>query len=345
MNEYKIIGVDLAKTKLHLAAMNDAREVVLKKAITRDEFLMTLDTTFKTPQTFAFEACAGSHYMAQRLTALGHKVIVLKAKDVHVYAKSKQKNDTNDAIAICKAALDPELKHVTHKSLEAQRLSFFHKCREATISQRVQLTNALITSLLEFGYVYKGGKATFSKQCHNIINNSFNQGCIDESIHQAMIGDADSITHLLNKEKEWDKKISMLNKACPKARMLLEIPGIGPINASIFSIKPVETYQEAKDFAASLGLVPRQHTTGGVLKYSGITKQGDRYARKMLIQAARTIVMRTYKDNPPAHALYTFAQKLRDAGKGFNVTSVAVANKLARIIHAVLTKHTPYRVI
>jgi transposase len=123
---------------------------------------------------------------------------------------------------------------------------------------------------------------------------------------------------------------------------LLTIPGIGPINASILSTKPVEIYDSAKDFAASLGLVPKQNTTGGKVVLGGITKQGDRYTRTMLIQAGRSLVMRSCKGEVPPFALYEFIARLKEKGKAFNVIAVAVANELARIAYACMTEKVAY---
>jgi len=156
--------------------------------------------------------------------------------------------------------------------------------------------------------------------------------------------DCQEIKQLLEREKQLDKEIKACNKTCAAAILLETIPGIGSINASISGNKSMEAYQSAKDFAASLGLVPRQHTTGGHIQLGSISKQGDRYARTMLIQAARAIVMRTFKANVPQNdALYSFAQKLKQAGKPFNVTCVAVANKLARIAYACVTRTRAYQ--
>jgi len=116
MTNYTIIGIDLAKTKFHFAAMNNEHKIVLKKAITRKDFFEQISTLFPKQQTFAMEACGGCHHVAQKLRELGHNVILLKPKDVKPYAKSRQKNDLNDAIAICKASLDPEIMHVQPKS-------------------------------------------------------------------------------------------------------------------------------------------------------------------------------------------------------------------------------------
>jgi transposase len=343
MENYKIIGIDLAKTKFHLVALNHQHEVAFKKPIGRDAFFAQLPTLFPAPQTFAFEACGGAHYTAQKLQQLGHHVIVLKPKDVKPYAKARQKNDLNDALGICKAALDPALRRVSPKTPAQQEVAYLHKSRQNTIQQRIQRSNGLISALFEFGYLVKGGKSTFVRQSQTHLDLALAEGFITADIYEEMQLDIAEIQQLLAREKEVDQKIAGANKRSPQAQRLLSIPGIGPINASIFSNKTVDLYPAAKDFAASLGLVPRQLTTGGVIKLGPSTKQGDRYARTMLIQAARTLVMRAGKENVPQDDVYQFIQHLKNQHKKFNVICVAVANKLARIIYACLTKKQTYQ--
>lgn len=342
MKDYTIIGIDLAKTKFHFAAMNHENKIILKKAITRNDFFEQLPILFPTPQTFAFEACGGCHYTAQKLLKLGHKVILLKPKDVKPYAKSRQKNDINDAIAICRAALDPELMHVQHKTKKQQEVAYLHKARQNTIQQRIQRSNSLMTSLQEFGYIAKCGKSTFANNCEEFVTQALDSDYISKTTFSQMLFDCEEIKQLLIREKELDKIIIQSNKESPDACLLITIPGIGPINASILSNKPMEIYESAKDFAASLGLVPRQNSTGGTIKLGSITKQGDRYARTMLVQGARTIVMRSSKPNVPNDRLYDLVARLKEVGKSFNVICIAVANKLARIAYACVCKNTVY---
>jgi transposase len=342
MSNYKIIGIDLAKTKFHLAAIDKDHKVVFKKAITRTEFFSHIQILFPNKETFAFEACGGCHYVAQMLKDLGHETIVLKPKDVKPYAKSRQKNDINDAIAICKAACDPELKHVLPKTKSQQEICYLHKVRENVIQQRIQISNSLITSLQEFGYIVTCGKAKFAKDVKSYIDVALEEKYIDQEVYEQMLIDKGTIDQLMEREKLLDKKLIAKNKVSENAKLLETIPGIGPINASILSTKSMEAYESSKDFAASLGLVPRQHTTGGTIQLGGITKQGDRYARKMLIQGARTIVMRICKENRPIGEVYQFAETLKKSGKCFNVVCVAVANKLARIAYACVMKQNVY---
>jgi transposase len=343
MKDYTVIGIDLAKTKFHLAALDQENKVVLKKSISRLEFLTKLESMFAPNQKFAFEACGGAHNIGQILTEAGHRVIALKPKDVKAYAKSRQKNDVNDAIAICKAALDPDLKHVKLKSKVEQSISYLHKSRQNVIQQRIKTSNSIMTSLQEFGYIVSCGKTKFAKECNSHVSKAFAEGFINDDVYNEMWLDCAQIEQLLSREKGLDNQIAEKNKESQSAQLLKKIPGIGPINASILSTKPVDSYETAKDFAASLGLVPKQSTTGGEIKLGGITKQGDRYARTMLIQAGRSVVMRSCKADTPQDDLYKFIAKLQKKGKKFNVICVAVANKLARIAYACLTKKVNYQ--
>ena len=339
-----VIGIDLAKTKFHIAGLDEKNKISFKQAIMRQDFIDNLPTLFAPNQKFAFEACSGAHSIAKILKDHGHTVICLKPKDVKPYAKSRQKNDINDAIAICKAALDPNLKHVQPKSEEEQIVSFFHKTRANVISQRIQRSNSVMSSLQEFGYVVKCGKTKFAKECKDHVAEAYEKKAVGYEVYVELMQECEEISQLIVREKTLDKKIHEKNNNSQKAKILLTIPGIGFINASILSNKPMESYEKAKDFAASLGLVPRQNSTGGKITLGGISKQGDRYARTMLIQAGRSVVMRSCKASPPQDNLYNFVKRLKEKGKTFNVICVAVANKLAKITYACVMKNENYKI-
>jgi len=199
-----------------------------------------------------------------------------------------------------------------------------------------------MTSLQEFGYITKCGKSRFASDCKDFVNDALENGFISIVIYNQMLIDCREISQLIAREKDIEQDIIANNKSSNDAQLLVTIPGIGPINASILSNKSVEIYETARDFASSLGLVPKQSTTGGVIRLGSITKQGDRYARTMLIQGARSIVMRTSRSNVPNDKIYHFIQRLKESGKGFNVICVAVANKLARIAYACIKGGVEY---
>jgi len=200
---------------------------------------------------------------------------------------------------------------------------------------------SLMSRLLEFGYITKSSKANFGKAAALEIEHAFAEHFLSLEVKNILLLEAEEIAALYKKEARLEKEIIAKNKASEEAKRLQTIIGIGPINASLFSIMPMESYDNPRDFAASLGLVPWQHTTGGNIQLGRITKQGSTYARTMLIQGARTVVMQARIAKDPTDKLVIWAKKLLK-NKGFNQVCVAVANKLARIAHAVVTQKTHY---
>jgi transposase len=328
-----IIGLDLAKTKFHIFAITQEGEKILHKKLHRDDLVEFIVRNFEEGSLVAMEACSGCHFWGQRFETLGFKVALFKARDVKAFATLRQKNDINDAQAITKAARDPELRRVSLKTVEEQKLFFIHKLRDNCIKNRVKISNSLLGMLHEFGFAPTMKKATFAKYSKAYIDLAFEEKYIDEEIRELLLIESEQIDALLEKEKEFDARIKDMNKKCDKAQRLLSIQGIGPLNASILSSLPMESYSCAKEFAASLGLVPSQNTTGGKIQLGRITKRGNRYCRKLLIQAARTVLLMASKSTTAQTSLIKWARKLLSR-KGFNKAAVAVANKLARIAYA-----------
>ena len=339
-----IAGIDLAKKIFHIVKVDDAGKMIEKKKVIREEFLSYI-ATFEKDTLVAMEACSGCHYWAQEISQMGYAVKLLKTKDVNVYAQSRQKNDFNDALAITKAARDPELKNVHAKNTYEQDISFLHKTRRNTIRDRVQKTNSMISTLYEYGYMTALSKLRFCQGCKNEVEVAYEEGYIREDVYGMLLEECDEIFALCAKEKTIDKRIVAQNKQNSKALKLQKIMGIGPINASILSIAPMEGYPEAREFSASIGLVPRQHTSGDQIMLGSITKQGDRYMRTMLIQGARSIAMRAKNAQNPQDKLLIWAQKKFREGKPFNLICVGLANKLARIAYAVIINNTEYHAI
>jgi transposase len=344
MSEHITYGLDLAKRKFHIVAIDGSGKKLLSKKLMREELACYFADEAQRGSQIAMEACGGCNYWYQELSKLGFTNIrLLRPKDVKPYANSRQKNDSNDALAIAKAARDTELKAVQPKSKSEQEVLLLHKIRSNCIAERVAKSNSLMSSLLEFGYVSPLSKGQFGKQADSEIKKAFSEGFISEETKAILVGEAREIMQCYQKESTIDKRLVLLNKASEKAVRLQTIPGIGVINASQLSVLPMESYDSPRDFAASLGLVPSQHTTGGKIQLGSITKQGNRYARKMLIQGARTIVMQARSQKKPEDRMVQFAKSLLSKNKGFNKTAVAVANKLARIAYAVTVHKTTYK--
>jgi transposase len=341
MNKNNIIGIDLAKNIIHLVEVDHTGKKISQCKVKRNEILSKIPSDRETLITM--EACASSNYWAQLFSKLGFSVKIIKTKDAKAYALSKQKNDYNDALAITKAARDPELKTVKPKTKEEQDISFLHKSRMNTIKNRVQKVNSLISSLYEYGFITNFKKSSPNTAYEEIIKEALDDGYISEITYQLLIIDVQEIRSLFAKEKLLDKLIIQCNKANPKAVKLQKVMGIGPINASCLSIAPIETYNSPRDFAASLGLVPKQYSSGDKTILGRITKQGDRYARTMLIQAGRAIAIRAKITKDPKNKLIKWAQKKFAENKPFNVVCVGLANKLARIAYCIIVNNVEYQ--
>lgn len=334
------IGIDLAKHIFHIAIMQNGAKTIYHKFKRNDVLNFFESLQHKDTVKIGLEACGGCHYWARNLEEMGFCVKMLKPSDVKPYAKSKQKNDKNDALAIAKATLDTELKAVTIKSTHAQDIMLLHKIRDNAIQNRVEKCNRFIAFLHEFGFVPTRNSKSIS-YLKQYLNDAFENKYISENAKNILENELLEIENLLDKEKVYDKKIALENKNCPKAKRFETILGVGNINASTLSVSPMESYPTAKDFAASLGLVPKQNSTGGKTVLGRITKTGDRYVRKMLVQGARSILMKAVMLQKKAETirepLIEFAMKLLEK-KSFNTVAIAVANKLARIAWS-MNKH------
>jgi transposase len=341
MEDYKSVAIDLAKRIFHIVALDQTGKVSLKKKLPRDEVLSFCLSHFKKGQKIAMEACGGCHFWGQELMKLGFEVILLKPSDVKPYCKSRQKNDTNDAIGIAKASLDVELRHVSVKSVESQEMLLLHRIRENTIRARIRKTNSLLSMLHEFGYITSCSSAVLKSSIKAIIDHAHKEGFIRRSTHEVLMEEAEAILALLQKEKDIEKKIAKLASKDERAKLLKTIPGIGLITSSVTSALPIESYSNPREFAASIGLVPSQHSTGGNIVLGNISKKGNRYVRKMLIQGARTILMGESKGRCKGDKMISWAYQKRHQ-KGFNTASVALANKLARVMYACVVNQTPY---
>jgi transposase len=337
-----IIGIDLAKNIMHTVEVDPTGKQIKKSKVNRKEFHSYI-LNLQKDSIIAMEACGSSNYWAQEITQIGLTVKLMKTKDVKAYAQSRQKNDYNDALAITKAARDPELKSVRPKTKEEQDVSTLHKMRAHTIRARVRKTNSMMSSLYEYGYVTELSKSKFCISCADEVRDAYKAGYITKETQQLLLIESNEIKALCKKEALLDKMITKRNKKNKTAKKLLQIPGIGPINASCLSVTSMDSYETPRDYAASLGLVPKQNTSGDHVVLGSITKQGDRYTRTMLIQAGRSVVIRAKINKDPKDQLTKWAKQKLSEGKHFNLVAVGVANKLARIAHSLTINDTEYK--
>jgi transposase len=341
MKDITILGIDLAKRNFHIVGLNAEGEMILRKGLKREDLLAFCVEKIPSSALVAMEACSGCNYWGQQFQKAGFTVRLLKPKDVKSYVGTRQKNDLNDALAIAKAAKDKTLREVYVRNRDEQDIALLHKLRANTQSTRIQKTNGLMSSLLEFGFDGGLSKTRFLNQMENLVDQALQEGYITPFAYELLQPSLKEIRTLLAEEDRIDKLIKETNKTSSKAQVIQTIPGLGDVVSSNLSVLPIETYGEAKDFSASLGLVPSQHTTGGKIVLGGITKRGNRQARTLLIQGARCLIMSASKMKEIKTPLMVWAYALYKR-LGFNKASVAIANKLARIAHACVTQNVPY---
>ncbi|BBQ30000.1 IS110 family transposase (plasmid) [Aeromonas caviae] len=335
MTTITLLGLDIGKHSFHLVGQDAHGKPVFKRQFTRTSIMTYLAQ--HPACRIVMEACCGAHWLARQLAGFGHQVQLIAPQYVRPFVTGN-KNDFLDAQAICEAASRPSMRYVGIKTPEQQASSAQHRLREARIAERVQTSNQIHALLLEFGIVLPLG-ARGIKQVPDILTDAGSD--LPTVAQQVLSAQYDHYVYLAALITELDKQIGAQAKEEPLSSLLMTIPGIGPITASQFAADAgnAQSYGSARHFAASLGLVPRQHSTGGKNRLLGISKRGDKSLRRLLVQCARVIMLNAPKWEC-AMALWT--QQLM-ARCHSNVVACALANKLARIIWAVLVKGEEYR--
>src|SRR5213079_2522002 len=329
------IGLDIAKNVFRVHGIDAAEKVVVRKQLRRSQVL----AFFKTlpPCLVGMEACATAHYWARELTKLGHRVRLMPAKDVKAYVK-RNKNDAADAEAICEAVRRPTMRFVRAKSAEQQGRLMQHRTRDLLLRQQTQVINALRAHLAELGMVAAQGREGL-KQLLTIIADERDER-LPIDARASLIVLAAQLQALHTMIGSIERRIVVQHRANEASKRLECIHGIGVIGASAITatVTDPSAFRSGRDFAAWIGLVPRQDSTGGKQKLGPISKQGDRYLRRILIVGAHS-VLRCAKENPLKYPWLT--QLL--ARRPFKVVAVALANKMARIAWALLARGGTYR--
>jgi transposase len=290
------------------------------------------------PCLIGIEACAGAHYWARELIKLGHDVRLMAAQFVSPYRKGG-KNDANDAEAICEAVGRPTMRFVPVKSEEAQAVLAVHRARALTVAERTALVNQVRGLLGEFGIVAGAGTAQVRRLLAAI-------GAGERSLpllaRETMGELHDRLRTLDERILAYDKKITALAKQSEPAQRLMAIEGIGPITATalVASVGNAQAFKSGRQFAAWLGLTPRQHSSGGKSRLGAISKRGDVVLRTLLIHGTRS-TLRLTANKDDSKSRWAEALKARSCN---NVAAVALAAKNARIIWAMLARGTEYRV-
>jgi len=329
------IGLDLAKSVFQAHGIDESGAAVLVKKLHRKQMLPFFSKL--PPCLIGVEACGTAHYWARTLTAMGHKVRLIPPSYVKPYVK-RGKSDALDAEAICEAVQRPTMRFVPTKTIEQQGILLAHRARSLLVRQRTMAANALRAHLAEFGLIANPGLGHLATLAEQALSDCdalppYARTALETLIRQIMA--------LTGEVGTLDKQIAAWHAESEASRRLATIPGLGIITATAIaaSVTDPNQFTSGRQFAAWLGLTPRQHSTGGKTRLGGISKQGDRYLRRLLVIGA-TAVMRHTKDKttPMANWLRKLMEK-----KPFRVVSVALANKLARIAWVVLTRKEAYR--
>lgn len=329
------IGLDLAKNIFHVVGLDHHGKQVFRKQLRRRQ---VANWFAQQPSSLVgIEACGSSHYWARKLTAMGHKVKLIAPQHVKAYLRG-QKNDYNDAAAIAEAVNNPEVRFVPIKSAAQLDLQAVQRMRSKLIGDRTGLSNQLRGLLSEHGIVIPKSLSMLHKRIPAILEDADNG--LSALFRRLLHNGWQRLLRLDDEIEVLDGELNHAVKQDSDCQLLMLTPGYGPVVSACFSVVVGDgtCFRRGRDVSASLGLVPRQHSTGGKPKLLGITKRGNKELRTLLIQGAKS-VLRTAKgkDDP----LCQWALKI-SAQKGPNKAAVALANKLARIGWAVLHTQTPY---
>lgn len=334
MDKITRVGVDLAKNVMQLHAVNSTEQVVVRRAISRERFVNWFANI--DPCLVAMESCSASHYWARKLRALGHDVRLIPPQFAAPYRKGgpQVKNDAVDAEAICEAASRPHMRFVPVKSPAQQSALLLHRMRTGYIEQRTALVNRLRGLLAEFGVFLPQGIHQLRKYFVDRVEDGANE--LSGQARAALLRGLAQWQELDNEIAWLDSQITQHASDDPQAQRCMAIRGVGRITASAVVATVVDAHQfkNGRQLAAWIGIVPKQNSSGGKQRLGRITKQGSDYLRSLLFQGARSAIQAAHRHDD---RLSRWIVQL-EARIGYYKTLVAVANKHARILWAVLTK-------
>lgn len=330
------LGIDLGKTTMHVVGLDASGKPVHRKKLTRTALIRFLSNL--APCRVAMESCAGSHHVARKADAMGHEAVLLPAQFVRAYTKG-QKNDTADAEAIAEAATRPTMPTVSVKDTTQQEIQFLHRTRQGLIKQRTETANRVRAMLLEFGITVPQRILNLRRALPGILEDAEND--LPDGVRHLVFDHWEQLQALDDKIQDLSKRIEGIPVRDARAARLMSIPGIGPMTATamVAAIGDGTQFTQGRGLSAWLGLVPQQYTTGGKPRLLGISKRGNRYLRTLLIHGARAVLAQAHRHDD---ALRRWIQDLSSRVHR-NKAAVALANKLARIAWAVLTRGETFR--
>lgn len=337
ITKVSILGIDIAKSVFVMVGLDEKGHEVLKKKLSRPQLKQTLMNL--PPCKVAMESCGSSHYWGRQIEAMGHTVVLIPPQYVKPFVQTN-KNDVNDARAICEAALRPSTPTVPIKAEDAQDMQSLHRARQLLVGSRTATINHLRGILLEYGVLLGKSPKKVRGEVTRLVEDP--EGGLSPSLRETLRIMVSELSGLEEKLADFDRRIQTLAKTHPVGQRLMTVPGVGALTATVLLtiVGDATRFRNGRHFAAYLGLVPRQHSSGGKNVLLGISKRGDTYLRTLLIHGGRTVVRSVLKiaasqQEPKGRNTWILSLYER---RGYNRTAVAVANKNARVLWALLTK-------
>ena len=331
------MGIDLAKSVFQLHGVDEKETVVVRRQLKRSQMLTYFHRQL--PMMIGMEACGSAHYWARTLTSMGHIVKLMAPQHVKPYVKSN-KNDRNDAEAICEAMSRPTMRFVPLKTVEQQDMQAIHRVRERLIRSRNMLTNEVRGLLAEYGIIIgKLGVAAVRNAIPHLLEDAENG--LSAKLREMLHDMSDELTALERRIKSYDAKIQQHANEDGRVRRLMQIDGVGPITASaiVTAVGDAKQFRNGREMAAWLGMVPKQHSSGGKEKLGGISKRGDKRLRTLVIHGARSVIKMSEQKTDRRSAWVNALVARRNK----NIATVALGNKNVRIMHAMLTREEDYQ--
>lgn len=330
------VGLDIAKQSFQVHAADSEGRAILRKRLRRNqvaEFFANLP-----PCLVGLEACGSSNYWARVLSRFGHTVRLIAPQFVKPYVKSN-KNDANDAEAICEAVSRPQMRFVPAKSVEQQDIQSLHRVRSRLVSLRTGLANQIRGLLSEYGIVLPHSVSQLRRGLPLILENAENERT--DFSRRLFASLYEELVQLDSKIEALDEQVKAIYRASEPCQRVTAVEGIGPLIATalVAAVSDGKSFKNGRQFAAWLGLVPRQHSTGGKARLFGISKRGDPYLRTLLIHGARSVVYRAKHKTDPRNRWIADKQRRLGTSKA----CVALANKNARIVWSLIARGESYR--
>jgi transposase len=329
------VGIDLAKAVFQIHGVGERGKVAVRKQLKRSE--MSSYFANLGPCLIGMEACGSAHHWARKLQGFGHTVKLMSPQFVKPYVKTN-KNDMADAEAICEAVSRPNMRYVPVKTVEQQAILSVHRARSGFVKARTAQANQIRGLLSEFGVVIPKGIHSIMKRIPEILEDGENG--LPGTMRNLLQRLTENLKEMDRQVDELEKQIQLWHRESEASRRLAEIPGIGPITASaiVATVGKAREFKNGRQLAAWMGLVPKQNSSGGKQNLLGISKRGDTYLRTLLIHGARSVIR--YAESKADEG--SWLRKLM-ARRNKNVAAVALANKNARTIWALLAHDRTFR--